>query len=103
MKAGRIVGGILLTASIVSVGSALSGWHKKLNEDKKLQIELKKQLKQSGISDVEYSRIEAQAQTKKYQKALDSLELKARYEKMHLYALDSLKNDSLKIITKTAK
>lgn len=64
MKAGRIVGGILLTASIVSVGSALSGWHKKLNEDKKLQIELKKQLKQSGISDVEYSRIEAQAQTK---------------------------------------
>ena len=108
MKAGRIVGGILLTASIVSVGSALSGWHK---EDKKLQIELKKQLKQSGISDVEYSRIEAQAQTKKYpfsankvyQKALDSLELKARYEKMHLYALDSLKNDSLKIITKTAK
>ena len=111
MKAGRIVGGILLTASIVSVGSALSGWHKKLNEDKKLQIELKKQLKQSGISDGEYSRIEAQAQTKKYpfsankvyQKALDSLELKARYEKMHLYALDSLKNDSLKIITKTAK
>ena len=43
--------------------------------------------------------IEAQAQAKKYpfsanrvyQKALDSLELKARYEKMHLYALDSLK------------
>ena len=111
MKTGRIVGGLLVTASIVSVGSALSGWHKKLNDDRKEQIELKKQLRQTGIAEAEYNMIEAQAQAKKYpfsanrvyQKALDSLELKARYEKMHLYALDSLKNDSLKIITKTAK
>ena len=111
MKTGRIVGGLLVTASIVSVGSALSGWHKKLNDDRTEQIELKKQLRQTGITEAEYNMIEAQAQAKKYpfsanrvyQKALDSLELKARYEKMHLYALDSLKNDSLKIITKTAK
>lgn len=111
MKAGRIVGGLILTASIVSVGSALSGWHKKLNDDRKEQVQLQKQLRQTGISEAEYNRIDAMAQANKYpfsankvyKKAIDSLELKARHEKMHLYALDSLKSDSLKIITKTAK
>ncbi|MDE6139051.1 MAG: hypothetical protein K2F57_06235 [Candidatus Gastranaerophilales bacterium] len=111
MKSGKIVGGIILTASIVSVGSAMSGWHKKFREDKKEQVELQKQLRQTGISEAEYNKIDAQAQAKKYpfsanrvyKKALDSLELKARYERVYLHALDSLKSDSVKILTKTAK
>lgn len=111
MKTGKIVGGILVTASIVSVGSGISGWHKKLSEDKKEQVELQKQLKESGITEVEFNRINEQAQATKYpfsankvyKKALDSLAIKAQYEKVHLHALDSMKNDSIRILTKTVK
>lgn len=82
-----------------------------MREDKKEQVELQRQLKESGITDAEYNRINAQAQANKYpfsankvyKKALDSLALKAQYEKIHLHALDTLKKDSIKIITKTAK
>lgn len=111
MKTGRVVGGILLTASIVSIGSAVSGWQKKISEDKKHQSELVEKLKKTGISEDEFVRIEQQAKSKRYtfaankvyEKALDSLQLKAQFEKMYLHSLDSLKSDSIKIITKTAK
>lgn len=110
MRTGRVVGGILLTASIVSIGSALSGWQKKISEDRKYQSELVKQLKETGISQDEFVKIEQQAKSKRYtlaanrvyERALDSLKLKAQFEKMYLHSFDSLKSDSLRVI-KTAK
>lgn len=110
MRTGRVVCGIITTASLVSGGAAFSGWNKKLHQDKKHQNELIKQLKQTGISEDEFVKIQTRAQAKHYvfsanqvyQKALESLELKAKFERMYLHSLDSLRNDSIKVI-KTAK
>lgn len=111
MKTGRVIGGIILTASLVSIGSAVSGWQKKFHQDKKHQVELVKRLKESGISQDEFVKINQEAQAKRhafsankiYQRALDSLALKKQFNKMQLQALDSLKTDSINILTKTAK
>ena len=91
------------------IESLVKEWHEKQMVQAKTSVQQK--LKKTGISEDEFVRIEQQAKSKRYtfaankvyEKALDSLQLKAQFEKMYLHSLDSLKSDSIKIITKTAK
>lgn len=117
MNSRFLVGTILASAVVVGGVSVLSGVNARFRKDKKEQIELENQVKNSGISDTEFKQIKAKAEAQGiphrindvYKHTLDSLAVKAHYEKVHLQTIDSLrkviaqKDDSIKILTKATK
>lgn len=118
MKTNRLIGGLILSGAIVSAGSlGLGITSKKIETEKQEKAELIQKIKRTKISDSDFSKIKTQAEQKNipyeinktYKKALDSLNLKASYEKVYLQTIDSLKrviaqkDDSIKILTKATK
>lgn len=118
MKIQNLLGGLFITGAVVSVGSAgLGAANKKLKEEKKEQSELITKIIKTGISDNDLSKVKTSAESKlipyeinkAYKNTLDSLTLKAQYEKVYLQTIDSLKkvikqkDDSIKILTKATK
>lgn len=117
MNSRFLIGTILASAVVVGGVSVLSGVNAKYRKDKKEQVELENKVKNSGISENEFKLVKARAESQGipyrvnavYKNTLDSLELKAKYEKVHLQTIDSLKNviaqkdDSIKMLSKAAK
>lgn len=117
MNSRFLVGTILTTAVIVGGASVISGVNARLRKDKKEQVELENKVKNSGVSETEFKQIKAKAEAQGiphrinnvYKKTLDSLAVKAQYEKIHLQTIDSLqkviaqKDDSIRALTKVTK
>lgn len=85
MKPAKIIGGICVTASAVCAGSVISGYGIKQHQNKAKKL------------------------AQQYQNSINSLDIKAQYEKAHLQTLSSIKkaipqsDESLKIISKATK
>lgn len=85
MKPAKIIGGIFVTASVVCAGSVMSGYGVKQHQNKAARL------------------------AQQYKNTLNSLDIKAQYEKAHLQTISSIKkaipqsDESLKIISKATK
>ena len=118
MKVQNLLGGLILTGAVVGAGSVgLGSLNRKIKHEKSEQVMLENKMKSTGISTADFAKIQQKAQNmqiphdvnKVYQEALDSLELKAWYEKVQLQTIDSLKkvivqkDDSIKMLRKATR
>ena len=82
MKPAKIVSGICVAASVVCAGSIASGYGIKQHQDNAARL------------------------AKQCKNTINSLDIKAQYEKIHLQTISSIKkqsDESLKVISKAAK
>ena len=100
MKTYKILGGLFVTAALVSAGSVFTGAQAKLNQQKKKLLEAKSSMSSIHFHHNTNPATENNSEIKQvtfgvdktYKNALEAFEIKTQYERFQLLTLKTLKN-----------
>lgn len=109
IKTYKIIGGLFVTAALVSAGSVFSGAQAKIKQQKRDLLEARNSISSMNFHNNAKNFIENNPEIKQIsfglnkacKTALEAFEIKAQYEKFQLQTLKTLKNpttESLKAI-----